>query len=133
MSQILFIDDNEPFRVSFSRILVKQGYTVDQAGDGVEGLKKFRASPADLVICDLIMPEMEGMETIQELLRIRPNLKIIAISGGGRVNPLDYLKIAQMMGASEKLAKPFSSDELIAAVERLIGGPEAAPSANEPG
>lgn len=132
MSQILFIDDNEPFRVSFSRILLKQGYTVEQAGDGIEGLKKFRAAPADLVICDLIMPEMEGMETIQELLRIKPDLKIIAISGGGRVNPLDYLKIAQMMGASEKLAKPFSSDELLVVVGRLIGGPEAVPSATEP-
>lgn len=127
MKRILFIDDNEPFRVSFSRILQRQGFEVIQAEDGLVGLKKFRELPPDLVICDLIMPEMEGMETIQELRRSQPDLKIIAISGGGRVNPLDYLKIAQMMGAVEKLVKPFSSDELISIVERLIGPADAAP------
>lgn len=123
MKKILFIDDNESFRISFSRILERQGYSIEQANDGSDGLKKFQAAAPDLVICDLIMPEMEGMETIQELLRLKPDLKIIAISGGGRVNPLDYLKIAEMMGAAEKLAKPFSSDELLSVVERLIGPP----------
>lgn len=121
MKRILFIDDNEPFRVSFSRILARQGFAVTQAEDGLVGLKKFQEEIPDLVICDLIMPEMEGMETIQELRRLKPDLRIIAISGGGRVNPLDYLKIAQMMGAAEQLAKPFSSDELISVIERLIG------------
>jgi CheY-like chemotaxis protein len=128
MKRILFIDDNEPFRVSFARILERQGYTVVQAGDGLEGLRKFEEERPDLIICDLIMPEMEGMETIQELLRRKPDVRIIAISGGGRVNPLDYLKIAQMMGAVEQLAKPFSSDELISVVERLIGPGGAADS-----
>ena len=128
MKRILFIDDNEPFRVSFSRILERQGFAVTQAEDGLVGLRKFREETPDLVICDLIMPEMEGTETIQELLRLKPGLKIIAISGGGRVNPLDYLKVAQMMGALEKLAKPFSSDELISIIERLIG-PADAPAA----
>lgn len=121
MKRILFIDDNEPLRVAFSRILERQGFAVTQAEDGLVGLKKFREDSPDLVICDLIMPEVEGMETIQELLRLKPDIRIIAISGGGRVNPLDYLKIAQMMGAVEKLAKPFSSDELISVIERLIG------------
>jgi CheY-like chemotaxis protein len=127
MKRILFIDDNESFRSSFSRILERQGFAVSQAGDGLEGLQRFRAETPDLVVCDLIMPEMEGMETIQQLIRLKPDIKIIAISGGGRVNPLDYLKIAQMMGAVEKLAKPFSSDELISVIERLIGpaGPAA--------
>ena len=128
MKRILFIDDNEPFRASFARILEHQGFAVAQAEDGLVGLRKFREETPDLVICDLIMPEMEGTETIQELLRLKPGLKIIAISGGGRVNPLDYLKIAQMMGALEKLAKPFSSDELISVIERLIG-PADAPAA----
>ncbi len=121
MKRILFIDDNEPFRVSFSRILERQGYAVTQADDGIVGVNRFREQTPDLVICDLIMPEKEGMETIQELLRLKSDLKIVAISGGGRVNPLDYLKIARMMGAVEKLAKPFSGDELISVVERLIG------------
>lgn len=128
MKRILFIDDNETFRASFARILERQGFAVAQAEDGLVGLRKFREETPDLVICDLIMPEMEGTETIQELLRLKPGLKIIAISGGGRVNPLDYLKVAQMMGALETLAKPFSSDELISIIERLIG-PADAPAA----
>lgn len=127
MKLILFADDNEPFRLSFSRILERSGYRVAQADDGSEALRKFRESPPDLVICDLIMPEVEGMETIQEMLRLSPGVRIIAISGGGRVNPLDYLKVARMMGAVETLAKPFSSDELLAVIERLIG-PGMAPS-----
>ncbi|HAV62213.1 MAG TPA: response regulator [Verrucomicrobiales bacterium] len=127
MKQIIFADDNEPFRLSFSRILERSGYAVMQAEDGREALRKFRESPPDLVICDLIMPEMEGMETIQELTRMKPDIRIIAISGGGRVNPLDYLKVARMMGAVETLAKPFSSEELLASVVRLIGpGDQAA-------
>jgi DNA-binding NtrC family response regulator len=121
MKRILFIDDNEPFRVSFARILERAGYQVIQAENGNAGLRKFREEPPDLVVCDLIMPEKEGMETIQELRRLKPDLCIVAISGGGRVNPLDYLKIAQMMGAVEQLAKPFSSDELLSVVARLIG------------
>lgn len=126
MKRVLFIDDNEPFRTSFARILERRGFAVIQAGDGRVGLNKFREEPPDLVICDLIMPEMEGMETIQELRRVKPDVRIVAISGGGRVNPMDYLKIAGMMGAVERLAKPFSSDELIAVIERLIGPPDPA-------
>lgn len=121
MKQIIFTDDNEPFRLSFSRILERSGYEVIQAEDGGVALKKFRESAPDLVICDLIMPEVEGMETIQEMLRLNPKVKVIAISGGGRVNALDYLKVARMMGAVETLAKPFSSAELLAVVERMIG------------
>lgn len=121
MKRILFIDDNEPFRVSFSRILERVGYAVQQAGDGREGLRLYQADPPDLVICDLIMPDVEGLETMRGIHQINKEARILAISGGGRVNPLDYLKVAQMMGAVETLAKPFSSEELIQAVEKLIG------------
>ncbi len=121
MKQILFIDDNQPFRISFSRILEKEGYEIEQAEDGRIGLRKFKENPPDLVICDLIMPDVEGLETMRGIHEMDGNMKILAISGGGRVNALDYLKIAQMMGAVVTLAKPFTSEELIGAVEKLIG------------
>jgi CheY-like chemotaxis protein len=123
MKRILFVDDNQPFRISFSRILEKSGYEVEQAEDGRIGLRKFRENPPDLVICDLIMPDVEGLETMRGIHEMDKGMKILAISGGGRVNALDYLKVAQMMGAVVTLAKPFTSEELIGAVEKLIGPP----------
>ena len=74
----------------------------------------------DIIITDLVMPEKEGIETIMELSRTAPNIKIIAMSGGGRVNATDYLTIARRVGASDTLAKPFSGDELLAAVSRVL-------------
>jgi DNA-binding response OmpR family regulator len=121
MKRILFVDDDEPFRLSFSLILEKAGYEIEQAEDGRVGLRKFKEHPPDLVICDLIMPDVEGLETMREIHEIDKTTKILAISGGGRVNAVYYLKVAQMMGAVVTLAKPFTREELIGAVEKLIG------------
>lgn len=120
MKRILFIDDNQPFRISFSRILEKAGYQVEQAEDGRVGLLKFKETPPDLVICDLIMPDVEGLETMRSVHEINKGMKILAISGGGRVNAVDYLKVAQMMGAEVTLAKPFTGEELIKAIQKLL-------------
>lgn len=121
MKRILFIDDNQPFRISFSRILEKAGYEVEQAEDGRVGLLKFKESPPDLVICDLIMPDVEGLETMRGIHEMNKDMKILAISGGGRVNAVDYLKVAQMMGAVVTLAKPFTGDELIEIIQKILG------------
>jgi len=122
MKRIILADDDESFRFTFARMLEDAGYEVVEAANGKEALRRFREFPAaDLVICDIIMPEMEGTETIQELLRSNPDVRIIAMSGGGRINARDYLKLAQRMGAKQTLAKPFSSDEALVAIERLIG------------
>jgi len=73
------------------------------------------------VITDLIMPDKEGLETIMELRAAQPDMKIIAMSGGGRNRPGDYLKVARQMGAAQVLAKPFSSQELLDCVRTVIG------------
>jgi len=94
---------------------------VIDAPDGKAGISAFREQGADLIISDIIMPEKEGLETVMELRRDFPEVKIIAISGGGFVNPDEYLHLAAKLGAQLTLAKPFERDELLAAVEKLLG------------
>jgi CheY-like chemotaxis protein len=120
MKRILVVDDNDEVRRIVGKTLEKAGYEVLTAENGLAAMKVYREQPVDLVITDLIMPEQEGLETIFELRRLTPELKIIAISGGGRLEPEDYLPIATGIGAALTLAKPFLAEELLAAVASLL-------------
>lgn len=121
MTQILVIDDDEGLRRVLGQILVRAGYSVAEAPDGRKGLRAFRSAPVELVICDLIMPDQEGLETISVLRREFPSLKIIAISGGARVTGYDFLPAATGLGANLSIAKPFTREQILEAVESLIG------------
>ncbi len=83
-------------------------------------MRLFLEQEADLIITDLIMPDKEGLETIMELRRDFPEVKIIAISGGRRVGPDEYLYMAKIMGAHLTLLKPFEQEELLPAVQELL-------------
>jgi CheY-like chemotaxis protein len=96
------------------------GYEVAEAPDGTQGIRLYRQQPCDLVITDIIMPEKEGLETIRELRRDFPDVKILAISGGGRIRPDEYLPLAKKFGAHRTLAKPFEQKELLEAVQELL-------------
>jgi len=120
MKYILLIDDDEQFRTMLGLVLTEAGYEVQEASDGREGARLYRTRPADLVITDLIMPEQEGVETIKEIRSICRDAKVIAMSGGGRNNGRDYLKIAKAFGANRVLAKPFLNREILEAVESLL-------------
>src|SRR5208283_2976492 len=100
MKRILVVDDNAEVRRALSKTLLKAGYDVITAEDGAAAVRVYRGQSFDLVITDLIMPNQEGLETIMELRRLTPEVKIIAISGGGRLGPEDYLPIAQGIGAT---------------------------------
>jgi CheY-like chemotaxis protein len=115
--RILVIDDNAAARVAIEAILTSYGYQVTCAGDGKEGVRVFLGLRPDLVITDVIMPVQEGFETILALRREQPDLKIIAMSGGGLVAGTDFLGMAQGFGADHVIAKPFDADELIAIVQ----------------
>ena len=115
----LIIDDEKPIRTVIRDILETQGYIVDDAADGVTGMSKFRAQPADLVITDIIMLEKGGFEVIWDLRKEYPDVKIIAISGGGLIDKKDVLQSAARMGAHCCLQKPFDADELIVALKNL--------------
>lgn len=117
---ILIIDDDQSLRDSLRRTLRREGYTVMEAAEGGEGIKIIQNHSIDLVLVDLFMPGKEGLETILELRRSYPNLKIIAMSGGGEKRHMDVLKAAKVMGARRVLAKPFSREDLIEALNDLL-------------
>jgi DNA-binding response OmpR family regulator len=110
--RILLIDDDIAVLRTLEIILSDLGYDIVTAKDGMEGLRAFHKTHPDLVITDLIMPEKEGLETIIEMRRERPEVKIIAISGGGRVHNTNFLEMATSLGANAVLPKPFDPSEL---------------------
>ncbi len=122
MTCILVIDDDEQIRKMFRSLLEREGYEVKVAPDGKQGILQYRNNPADLVILDIIMPEKEGLETIMDLRRDFPDIKIIAISGGGRIGPEDYLMMAKNLGAMRTFVKPVERYALLKAIGELIGG-----------
>ena len=123
MEKILIIDDETPIRSMVRLILERAGYTVREAQDGIEGIRVFRETPADLVITDLIMPNKDGIGMIIELKKDFPAFKIIAMSGGGLNRPEGYLRGAQKLGAACTLSKPLNRNDLLRAVRDTLKSP----------
>ena len=120
MSAILLIDDDMSVLDVMSEMLRLEGHEVTVAANGREAVDCCHQDNFDLVITDLIMPEKEGLETIADIRRHYAEIPIIAISGGGRLGPNDYLETARFIGANATLAKPFARTELIRAVDSLL-------------
>ena len=120
MSTILVVDDDTQVLEVMSEMLRLEGHTVAVAENGQQAVEQIRDHYFDLVITDLIMPEKEGLETIADIRRHHSRMPIIAISGGGRVGPTDYLETARFIGANATLAKPFGRQELISTVSHLL-------------
>jgi CheY-like chemotaxis protein len=123
MKRILLIEDDENIRKMLRLALEGYGYEVTEACDGKQGLESYKASPADLVITDLVMPEKEGLETIQDLRKAHPHVKIIAMSGGSRSNAGENLKMAKLLGASALVSKPFEMGKFAETIAGLLGKP----------
>ena len=123
--RILLIDDEEAVRTTVTEILKRAGYEVQSAADGKSGLELFEHQSFDLLITDLLMPVRDGLETIMTLRRGRTPLKIMVISGCGQTLGSEYMKIARHLGADSSLPKPFTRDELLAAVAKLLDVPSA--------
>jgi CheY-like chemotaxis protein len=124
--RILVVEDDANVRALMTRVLARRGFKVLDVADGRLALDVARTAPFDLVITDLVMPEIEGLETIRVLKREHPSVEILAISGayGGA-----FLHAAELLGARATLAKPFDPDTLVNAVERIVGSPFESPSA----
>ena len=120
MKRILIIDDDEQLLKMLGQMLDRNGYEVVKASNGNVGLKLYRENPADIIITDIVMPEKEGIGTIMELRRDFPNVKIIAISGGGRIGPDQYLPLAKGLGAKYTFEKPIGREELLNAIRKLL-------------
>ena len=122
MARILIIDDEELVRLTLVQALESSGHVVTEAANGRDGVRQFGAEPYDLVITDILMPDQEGIQTIMELRKLKPDLKIVAISGGGRINTTDFLMVAKRLGADATLKKPFQLAELFRVVDTCLGG-----------
>lgn len=116
--KVLVVDDDDQVRSMLSRLL-SRSYEVETAGNGRQALTALEGQSIDLLITDIIMPEKEGIELITTVRAQRPKLPIIAISGGGQVDPGQYLELARMLGANRVLGKPFDIDELLEACKQL--------------
>jgi CheY-like chemotaxis protein len=121
VARILVIDDNEALRSILRLQLEAAGHEVVDAPDGRVGLRLFQEWPADVVLCDLFMPEKEGLETIREL-RQAGAAHIIAMSGDGPVGTGVLLRVACHLGADAAPSKPFDSDELFEVLRQVLGG-----------
>jgi CheY-like chemotaxis protein len=120
VKRILVIDDEDLIREVVKEMLEAEGYVVSMAANGKEGLRLYQKELPDLIITDIFMPEMEGLETIRELQRDSPEVKIIAISGGGEKGMLSFLTYAKRFGALRTLEKPFAREELLTTVRELL-------------
>jgi CheY-like chemotaxis protein len=123
MSKILLVDDDDLGRAAVHKMLEHSGFSVHSTGIGRDALAHYKDDPADLVITDLIMPDTDGLEMIQQLRKINPRVRVLAISGGGRVEAEEYLSVARKFGAVGVLPKPFTATELREAVEGALADP----------
>jgi CheY-like chemotaxis protein len=117
--RIVVIDDDDLVRSTVVSILRAAGHETVEASDGDEGLKWLRRGSFDAVVTDIMMPRKEGIETIMEIRRLDPGLKILAISGGGSVGSSNFLQWAEKLGANAVLAKPFSMQQLLQTFDGL--------------
>lgn len=123
MKRILVIDDDPDVREVLCASLRHAGYGVEEAASGKEGLRKHGERACDLAIVDVFMPEMDGFETMTAIRRTHPNVRVVAISGGGTIKSFDWRDVAQRLGADGILVKPFKPDELLASVQELVDAP----------
>jgi len=120
MARILVVDDEDTIRRMLRVALEMEGHEVVDASEGQEALQLHRTTPVDLVITDILMPETNGLQVILALRRETPQLKVIAMSGGGRFILLEALQAAETLGAFATLGKPFDIDALLDTVNRAL-------------
>ena len=123
MAKILVIDDEPLLRNILRLALERAGHDVIEAPDGVAGAAILETEKIDLLVTDLIMPNQEGIETIRNARQRHPDLKIVAVSGGGHHKGPDILDHAENMGADRTFKKPFKPGEVSAAVDELLKQP----------
>jgi CheY-like chemotaxis protein len=121
MARILVVDDETGIITILKEMLLKLGYDVLTASGGGEAMEKLSAGGTDLVVTDIVMPDMDGLELISNIQTMYPAVKVIAISGGGaQAGPETYLEDARELGAAHCLTKPFMFKELAAMVQDVL-------------
>lgn len=121
MLHVMIVDDDPMLRQMLEDIFGEAGWQTSTAEDGRRALERLEtAQPPDLVVTDIIMPDKEGLELIQDIRRFDRHLPVVAISGGGRIDPQSYLNLARQFGAVETVAKPFTPSSILEAAGRAL-------------
>lgn len=120
MTGVLIVEDDNELREMIRISLMRRKFTVMEAANGKEAIMHFKPSITDVVVTDLIMPEEDGLRVIMKLRELKPSLRVIAISGGGKAGPGSYLNLAKALGADAIYSKPFSINDLIDKIEELL-------------
>ena len=120
MQGILIVEDDAELREMVKTALVRNKFTVIEASNGKEAITYFKPFVTDVVITEIVMPEEDGLGVIRKLKKLKPELKIIAMTGGGKASPRHYLNFAKMLGADVTITKPFQINDLISIVENLF-------------
>src|SRR5262249_6322717 len=128
MKRILIIEDDDGLRPLLRLVLQREGYETEEAREGDEGLRLCAARPFDLVLCDVLMPGREGLETIRDLRKLYPPPRVIAMSGGLGLPSMDPLRVASLLGACRTVAKPFRIDRLLQVVADALADPSSTPT-----
>jgi DNA-binding response OmpR family regulator len=121
----LIIEDDPQLLCAMARAFTNAGARVVLAANGADGLKRFGPTPPDLVVTDIIMPEREGIETIMAMKVARPEVPILAVSGGGQIAAVEFLNLAKTLGADAILAKPFRSQQLLETAAQILSSAHA--------
>jgi len=121
MKSILVVDDDPLVAKTVQRMLATDEWDVRLARDGRDALEQVSRQTPDLIVTDIIMPDMEGLEIIAALQKTNPHIRIIAVSGVGRGNDVSYLDYAEKLGAYATLTKPFRREDLLRIVHEAIG------------
>ena len=119
--RILLVDDDSMARNYFRTLLVGAGYEVDEAVDGKEAVARYRASRPDLIVTDIYMPKMSGLDALLEMDPRSDGVPVIALSGGGVGSGTDALRLAETLGAVRTFQKPFPYEEFLASVKKALG------------
>jgi CheY-like chemotaxis protein len=127
VAKILIVDDDPGVRTTLSMLLTELQHQVVQVSDGRHALRQLKEQPADLVITDILMPEVDGLELIRSIRKNFLNLKILAMSGGSaRLNGTDTLQLAGVLGANAVIHKPFSIHEITQIIQNILDQAEPA-------
>jgi DNA-binding response OmpR family regulator len=120
MPGVLIVEDDKELREMLKLALLRRNFTVMEAENGKAAIAHFKPLVTDVVVTDLIMPEEDGLKVVIKLRELKPSIKLIAISGGGKVGPGSYLNLAKALGADATYSKPFSISELVLKIEQLL-------------
>ena len=120
MARIIVIDDQEPIRRIVRRALENDGHQVFEASDGELGMALLEREPVDVVITDIFMPGMDGIQTLREIRKRFPAIKVIAMSGGDSTGMMDLRRDAELLGAVKSLQKPFNARDIVDVVRAVL-------------